>query len=369
MNALIFNGKNLELVNDLEVHSPGPDQVKIEVKACGLCQSDLSVKSGKIPWPSPVVLGHEPAGIVAEVGSNVTTLEVGDHVVVHTVANCGHCAYCESGKPTHCRQSLANPSTPFHRNGEDVYNFAASSGFTEYTLVNQHQAVVINSEVPFTSACLIACGVVTGVGAVLNRARVRAGETAVVFGVGGVGLNVIQGLRIAAATRIIAVDLVDQKESVAREFGATDFINPTKLEGDLASTIRQLLPHSSESDSGPFSAGGVDWSFECTGIAAVLDDAVQCLDWGGNCVIIGVEAPDATYQLPIQHLAYVDRGIMGCRYGGTRPHRDIPKLVDLYLDGRLKLDELVTQQYKLDDYQQAMDDLAAGKLARGVFTF
>jgi Zn-dependent alcohol dehydrogenase len=369
MKALIYNGSELELIEDLEIRSPGPDEVKIQIKACGLCQSDLSVLSGKIAWPSPVVLGHEPAGIIAEVGSNVSRLKVGDHVVVHTLANCGHCEYCEAGKPTHCRGTLANATTPFIRDGEPVYNFAASSGFAEYTLVSQRQAVVIDPAIPFTSACLIACGVVTGVGAVFNRARVRPGETAAVFGVGGIGLNVIQGLRIAGATRIIAVDLVDEKESLAREFGATDFISPKHITGDVASAIRQLIPDSDEADTGPFSAGGVDWSFECTGSTAALDDAVKSLNWGGNCIILGVPTADTVYPMPILHLAYVDRGIMGCRYGSTRPHRDIPKYVDLYLDGRLKLDELVTQQYKLEDYQQAMDDLAAGKLARGVFTF
>jgi S-(hydroxymethyl)glutathione dehydrogenase/alcohol dehydrogenase len=222
--------------------------------------------------------------------------------------------------------------------------------------------VPISKDVPLTSACLIACGVITGVGAVLNRAKVQPGQTAAVFGVGGVGLNVIQGLRLSQAARIIAIDTMASKESLAFEFGATDFVDASQT--DAVETIRTLLP-----GSGVFGAGGVDWAFECIGNAGVLRNCVEALDWGGTAVAVGVPPPTAELSAVITQLTHVDRGIIGCRYGSARPHYDIPLLVQLYLEGKLKLDELVSKTYPLDQFKAVTDDMHEGKLARGVLTF
>jgi len=332
-----------------------------------VCRSDLSVVHGKIPWPTPSVLGHEGAGVIEAVGAGVTKIKVGDHVVMHTLANCGHCSYCESGKPTHCRETLGNISTPFNLDGQPVSNFAATSAFAELTVVKQDQVVAIDKDVPLNAACLIGCGVLTGVGAVLNRAQVRPGQTAAVFGVGGVGLNSIQALAISGASRIIAVDTIPEKRALAEQFGATDFIDATVA--DASEQIRALLPHSKTQNTGTFGAGGVDWTFECTGSSAALKSAVAALTWGGTAVIVGVPPHGATIELPINPIAYVDRAIIGSRYGSSRPHHDIPMYIDFYKSGRLKLDELITKQYPLADYETAFADLEAGKLARGVLTF
>ncbi len=368
MRGLVYIGeRRVELTSAISVRPPSTGEVMVRIVACGLCRSDLSVVQGKIPWPMPSVLGHEGAGVVEAVGPGVIKLKPGDHVVLHTLANCGHCSQCESGRPTHCRETLGNISTPFSLDGAPVSNFAATSAFAELTVVKQDQAVVIDPEVPLNAACLIGCAVLTGVGAVLNRAQVQAGQTAAVFGVGGVGLNVVQGLVIAGASRIIAVDTVAEKRAVAEEFGATDFIDA--LAGDAAEQIRALLPHSKAQTSGTFASGGVDWAFECTGSPVALKSGIAALNWGGNAVIVGVPPPGATIELPINLMAYVDRGVIGSRYGSSRPHQDIPMLIDFYKRGRLKLDELITRQYPLAEFEHAFADLEQGKLARGVLVF
>ncbi len=363
MRGIVFTGSRAELTDSLEVREPGPGEVKVKLVAAGVCHSDVSVINGTIPWPSPSVLGHEGAGVVEEVGDNVASVQPGDHVVLTTLASCGLCAECSTGRPTWCRKSMGNMSQPFLLGGEPAYNFAATSVFTESTVVREVQAVKISDEVPLESACLIGCGVITGVGAVFNRARVTHGETVAVFGVGGVGLNVIQACKLADASRIIAVDTVASKEALAVQFGATDFVDASQVEA--GERIRALLP----AGAGSFSSGGVHWSFDCVGHPAVLRSAVDCLDWGGNCVVIGVPPPDAKVDAPIGRLTHVDRGILGCRYGSVRPHHDVPLLVDLYLAGKLKLDELVSKTYPLEGFEDAVSDMHEGKLARGVLEF
>ncbi|MHB1487210.1 MAG: Zn-dependent alcohol dehydrogenase [Acidimicrobiales bacterium] len=367
MKGVIFNGSQAEVTTALDVREPGPTEVKIKIMAAGVCHSDLSVINGTIAWPSPVVLGHEGAGVVESVGIAVRSVGPGDHVVVATLASCGHCRWCSSGHPTWCRQSMGNVAQPFTLGGEPCSNFAAASVFAEYTVVSEIQAVKIDRTVPFTSACLIGCGVVTGVGAVLNRARLAQGETAAVFGVGGIGLNVIQAARMSGASRIIAVDTVASKEKLARQFGATDFIDAATT--DPVAAIREMLPFRDDLVTGPFSASGVNWSFDCVGHPSVLRSAVDVLDWGGNCVIIGVPAPTAELTIPITFFTHVDRGLMGCRYGSIRPHYDIPLIVDRYKAGQLKLDELVSKTYPVEEFDAVVADVEAGHLARGVLTF
>ncbi len=355
-----LGGGRVVVTDELEVRPPGPNEVAVRIAAAGVCHSDLSVLDGTIPFPTPVVCGHEGAGVVEEVGAAVAGVAPGDHVVVSTLASCGHCPACAAGFPTRCRGSIGNITTPFTFRGEPAYNFAATSSFTERIVVDAVQAVPISKAVPLTSACLIACGVITGVGAVLNRARVRTGETAAVFGVGGVGLNVVQALRLVGASRIVAIDANPAKEPLARQFGATDFLAAGPA---VADEIRALLPA-----AGIYRAGGVDWAFECTGIPAVLSTSIDALDWGGTAVAVGVPAPTAELTTVITHLTHVDRGVIGCRYGTARPHHDFPMIASLYLEGRLLLDELVSATAPLAEFESIVASLHAGTIARGVLT-
>jgi S-(hydroxymethyl)glutathione dehydrogenase/alcohol dehydrogenase len=261
---------------------------------------------------------------------------------------------------------MGNLSAPFTLDGEPCNNFAATSTFAEQTVVTADQAVRIPADVPLASAALIGCAVVTGVGAVLNRARLQLGETAVVYGCGGVGLNVIQGCRIAGARRIIAIDTEPAKEALARRFGATDFVDGR--DPDVVALVRRLVPHSPDAVDGPMHAGGVDWVFDVVAHPAVTANAVEMLTWGGTVVIVGVPPPGTEVTVPYSRLTHVDRGIIGCRYGTVSPQRDIPLLVDLYRRGELLLDELVSATYPLDRFTDVVSALHEGTLARAVLT-
>ena len=286
MRGIVYTGGDAVVTDKLEIADPGPKEVKVKIVAAGVCHSDLSVLNGTIPWKDPSVLGHEGAGIVESVGSAVTSVTPGDHVVVATLASCGMCRACNTGHPTLCIKTLGNVSTPFTFDGAPASNFAAASVFAEYTIISEVQAVRISKDVPFTSASLIGCGVLTGIGSVFNRASVKPGETAAVFGVGGIGLNVIQALRVQGASRIIAVDTMASKEALARQFGATHFVDASVT--DAVEEIRRIVPHGPQSLSKALGPGGVTWSFECVGHPAVLRNAVDALDWGGNAIAIGV---------------------------------------------------------------------------------
>lgn len=366
MRGIVYTGADAIVTDRLEIADPGPTEVKVKIAAAGVCHSDLSVLNGTIPWKSPSVLGHEGAGVVAAVGSAVTSVKPGDHVVVATLASCGLCRACSTGHPTMCIHTLGNVSTPFSYDGEPASNFAAASVFAEYTIISEVQAVRISKDVPFTSASLIGCGVLTGVGAVLNRAQVRPGETAAVFGVGGIGLNVIQALRLQSASRIVAVDTVASKEDLACQFGATHFVDASTT--DPVEEIRRIVPHGPQSVARALGPGGVTWAFECVGHPAVLRSAIDALDWGGTAIAIGVPPRGSEVSVDINNLAYVDRGLLGCRYGSSRPHHDIPLLVEMYLEGKLMLDELVTETRPLEGFRDIVEDMEAGRLARGVLT-
>ncbi|MCX7621618.1 MAG: Zn-dependent alcohol dehydrogenase [Acidimicrobiales bacterium] len=351
VKGIVFDEGTIEVVDSLTTRDLRPDEARVRIVNAGVCHSDLSVIDGTIPFPTPVVLGHEGAGIVTEVGAAMSQLAVGDHVVISTLSNCGACAACDRGQPTHCRQSIGKMSAPF-RNGErKVLQFANIGAFAEETVVKARQCVPIDRRVPFPVAALLGCGVITGIGAVFNRARVRHGQSAVVIGVGGIGLNVIQGLRLADAVPIIAIDTNPKKKELALAFGATQFVNAA--EHDVGEAVNALCPN------------GVDFSFECVGQPALIRQAIDLLDWGGTCVILGVPKLGTEASFVVNTL-YNDKTIMGCRYGAGRPHHDIPLFVDLYLAGRLKLDELVTQTYPLADLPAAIEDLHHGELARGV---
>src|SRR6478672_11790344 len=355
MKGIVWTGE-LQVRDDVEVRDPDAHQVKVRVRNAGLCHSDVSVLDGTIPFPTPVVLGHEGAGVVEEVGSAVSKVKVGDHVVLTTLGNCGQCDACDRGQPTHCRETFGKLPRPFTVGGDKAFQFANAGVFSEHTVVNETQAIVIDQSVPLEVACLIGCAVVTGTGAVLNRAKVQPGQTVVVIGAGGIGQSVIQAARISAAGRIVVIDANPGKEAVARQFGATDFLDGSALTGDgeLVQAVKDLgLPN------------GVDHAFECVGHPALIRNAIDLLDWGGACTLLGVPklGTEASF---VVNTMYNDKSILGCRYGSTRPHHDIPLLVAFYKDGRLQLDEMVSQTYPLADIQLALDDMHAGKLNRGV---
>ncbi|MFD7977045.1 Zn-dependent alcohol dehydrogenase [Streptomyces sp. NPDC059071] len=349
MRGVVFDGKQVRVVDDLEVREPGPGEVLVAVAAAGLCHSDLSVVDGTIPFPPPVVLGHEGAGVVEAVGPGVTHVAPGDHVALSTLANCGTCADCDRGRPTMCRKAIGMPGQPFSRAGAPLFQFASNSSFAERTVVKAVQAVRIPADIPLTSAALMGCGVLTGVGAVLNRARVDRGETVVVIGTGGIGLNVIQGARIAGATTIVAVDTNPAKEGPARQFGATHFLASTDA-------VREVLPT------------GADHVFECVGHTALVRAAVDLLDRHGQAILLGMTAPKAEASF-LPAAMFLDKAILGCRYGSSRPQKDIALYAELYRSGRLLLDELVTTTYPVEDFVRAVEDMEQGKVARGVLTF
>ncbi|MFF5708934.1 Zn-dependent alcohol dehydrogenase [Streptomyces sp. NPDC012756] len=351
MRGVVFDGKQVQVVDDLEVRDPGPGEVLVAVAAAGLCHSDLSVIDGTIPFPPPVVLGHEGAGVVEAVGPGVVHVAPGDHVALSTLANCGACADCDRGRPTMCRKAIGMPGQPFSRTstGQPLFQFASNSSFAERTVVKAVQAVKIPQDIPLTSAALMGCGVLTGVGAVLNRAKVDRGDTVVVIGTGGIGLNVLQGARIAGALTIVAVDTNPEKEAVARQFGATHF---------LASTdgVRGVLPT------------GADHVFECVGRTGLVRTAIDLLDRHGQAVLLGMTAPKAEASF-LPAAMFLDKSILGCRYGSSRPQKDIALYAELYRSGALLLDELVTRTYPVEDFARAAEDAERGKVARGVLTF
>ncbi|UNS97555.1 alcohol dehydrogenase catalytic domain-containing protein [Streptomyces tubbatahanensis] len=394
-----------QVVDDLDVRAPGPGEVLVGIRAAGLCHSDLSVIDGTIPFPRPVVLGHEGAGVVEAVGEGVRHVAPGDHVALSTIANCGACPECARGRPTMCRSAIGRPERPFLRGGKPLHNFAATSAFAERTVVKAVQAAPIPRDIPLTSAALIGCGVLTGVGAVLNRAKVGQGESVVVLGVGGIGLNVLQGARIAGAAPIVAVDANPAKEDVARRFGATHFVTASPAAaaaagargGADASVATASGAADTEATSAPADAeaprpgcadadmpasvasgteaavreilpDGAAHTFECVGSTALVRQAIDLLDRHGQAVLLGMPAADAEATF-LPAAMFLDKSVLGCRYGSSRPSRDIALYADLYRQGRLLLDELVTEVYPIEDFDRAAHDAHQGRVARAVLTF
>jgi Zn-dependent alcohol dehydrogenase len=354
MKAAVFYSVDKPVaLEEVQLKAPGPGEVRVALKAAGLCHSDLSVIDGTIPYPTPVVLGHEGAGVIDAVGAGVSSVKEGDAVIVSTLSHCGRCPACEVGKPTQCKNAPSpKDARPFTVGGKPAFQFANASVFTERTVVREQGAIPIDARVPFDRACLIGCGIMTGFGAVINRARVETGATMAVFGVGGIGLNCVQGGVLAGAAKIIAVDVMAQKLEWARRFGATHTIDSSK--NDPVAAIKDLT------------AGGADYTFEAVGNLAVIKQALEALGPGGALTIVGVPKMGSSLDFVV-HALYQNKAILGCRYGTARPRVDFPMLADLYLNGRLKIDELITRHYALDEFDTAIDDLRQGNLARGVF--
>ena len=351
------------VVEEIEVESPRRGEVMIRLAACGVCHSDYSVTTGTIPFPPPVVLGHEGAGIVIEVGEGVTEIAVGDAVVSSFVSMCGKCRYCQTGRPQLCDQAAKAAYTlpdgtvrTKDRQGKPLNIFSGCGVMAEVATLHVDNTVKIAKDIPLDRAALVSCGVMTGVGAVVNTARVAPGSVTVVFGCGGVGLNAIQGCVIAGAAMIVAVDMSDAKLEMARQFGATHVLN-AKTEENVVKAIRKMT------------GGGADYAFECVGYGEIAAQAYGCLRKGGTAVVVGVASQKDTTTLRTASLTFEEKTLTGSYFGSARPREDFPRLLALYRAKRLKLDELITRSYTIDEAPQAFADLAAGRNARGVIVF
>lgn len=349
-------------VETIRVAAPKRNEITIKVAACGVCHSDLSATTGKIQYPPPLVLGHEAAGVVIEVGEGVTAFQEGDHVVSSFISMCGKCRQCVRGRPVLCENaSKAMFTLPdgtvrtTDQDGNDLNVFGACGVMAEYATLHVDNAVKIEAGVPLQNAALVGCAVMTGVGAVFNTARLEPGSRAAVFGVGGVGLNAIQGCATAGAEMIVAVDTSDTKLEMARQFGATHTVNINEVE-DAARAVKKLT-------------GGVDYAFECVGAGAVVAQAYKSLGRGGTAVVVGVADPKDKTSIGTLSLPADERTLKGSWLGSARPQHDFPRILALYKAGKLKLDELVTRTYTIEEAPQAFDDMVAGKNARGVIVF
>jgi len=352
VQGIVWTGE-VEIHDDVTVRPPGPTEVRVRVHRAGLCHSDVSVINGTIPFPTPVVLGHEGAGVVEEVGSAVAKVKVGDHVILSTLGNCGQCDACDRGEATHCRNMFGKMEHLFMVGDTPAFPFANLGVFAESTVVAETQAVVIDKAVPFDIACLIGCGVATGTGAVLNRAKVQAGQSVVVIGVGGIGLSAVMGAKLVGASRIVAVDINPLKRETALRLGATDFIDSSGID-DVVGAVKDLgFPN------------GVDHTFECVGDTTLIRHCIDLLDWGGTATMIGVPPMGSEASFIVASM-YQNKSILGCRYGAAQPHHDFPLYARMYLSGQLPLDEMVSRTYPLADIEKAIADQHDGVLNRGV---
>jgi S-(hydroxymethyl)glutathione dehydrogenase / alcohol dehydrogenase len=346
-------------IEEIQLGSPGPREVLVRTVATGVCHSDLHVLDGALPTPLPTVLGHEPAGVVEEVGADVRHVAPGDHVIGCLSAFCGTCEYCLAGRPNLCEgeatQRRADEPPRLAKAGEPIAQFVHLSAFAERMLVHENALVKIRADVPLDRAALIGCGVTTGLGAVLNRARVRAGRSAAVIGCGGVGLAAIQGCRIAGAGRIIAVDTAAWKLDLARQLGATDAVNATE-----GNPVAQVVGMTS---------GGVDYAFEAIGLPVTARQAVRMARKGGTVVLVGVVPAGTNVELPGADIVLREKSILGCMMGSNRFRIDMPRYVELYRRGQLKLDEMISARLPLERLNEAFEAMRQGTAARSVIVF
>ena len=346
-------------IEDVDLADPGPEEVLVKTVACGVCHSDLHVVHGGIPSPRPAILGHEPAGRVLAVGSRVRNVAVGDHVIACTSLFCGECTQCVMGRPHLCTdrafsQRATGEAPRLSQGGTEIHQFVDLAGFAEGMLLHHRAVVKIDRDIPLDRAARVGCGVTTGVGAALNTAQVTPGSTVAVFGAGGVGISVIQGARIAGARQIIAVDLLDGKLENAKRFGATDTINPSTT--DPVKAIKKMT------------AGGADFAFEAVGVPKLLEQAFYCLAPRGTAVLVGAIAQGQQVTLNPGHF-FQEKRIIGCMMGSNRFTLDAPRYLELYRQGRLDLDRMVTRQAPLEDVNKAFRAMEAGEVTRTVLVF
>ncbi len=358
-------GKPLEIV-EVDVEGPKAGEILMEVKATGLCHTDEFTRSGADPEGIfPAILGHEGAGIVVEIGPGVTSVQVGDHVIPLYTPECRQCDYCLSGRTNLCQairatqgQGLMPDGTSrFSLNGKIIYHYMGCSTFSNYTVLPEIAVAKIRKDAPFDKVCYIGCGVTTGIGAVINTAKVRPGDNVVVFGLGGIGLNVLQGARMVGADKIVGVDLNSNRRVLGEKFGMTDFVNPGEVDGDLVDYLVDLTN------------GGADHSFECIGNVNTMRQALECCHKGwGESTIIGVAgAGQEISTRPFQLVT--GRVWRGTAFGGAKGRTDVPKIVDWYMDGKINIDDLITHTLPLEDINKGFDLMHAGQSIRSVVQF
>ena len=354
--------KPLRIV-ELDLDPPGRSEVLVRVVAAGLCHSDLSVINGDRPRPMPMALGHESAGIVEQLGEDVTDLAVGDHVVMVFMPSCGHCIPCAEGRPALCEPgavangagTLLSGKRRLHCDGADINHHLGVSGFATHCVVSRRSVVKVDPDLPLDEAALFGCAVLTGVGAVVNTGRMQPGETAAVIGLGGVGLSSVLGAVASGARQIIAIDLSDEKLGLARQIGATHTVNAR--DADAAEQVREM------------SGGGVDFAFEMAGAVRAMELAYKITKRGGTTITAGLPPPGAALALPIVQLVAEERTVKGSYIGTCVPTRDIPRFVALYRAGKLPVDRLMSGKLALDDINEGFDRLHEGKAVRQVIEF
>jgi S-(hydroxymethyl)glutathione dehydrogenase/alcohol dehydrogenase len=363
--AVAFEAKRpLEIV-EVDLDGPKAGEVLVEIMATGICHTDAYTLDGlDSEGLFPSILGHEGAGVVREVGEGVTSVSVGDHVIPLYTPECGRCKSCLSGKTNLCtairatqgKGVMPDGTSRFSYNGQTIYHYMGCSTFSNFTVLPEIAVAKIREDAPFDKACYVGCGVTTGVGAVVNTAKVEPGANVVVFGLGGIGLNVIQGAKMVGAARIVGVDVNPAKEAWGRQFGMTDFVNPLDV-GDVVPHIVEMLD------------GGADYSFDCTGNTDVMRAALECCHRGwGQSIIIGVaEAGKEIATRPFQLVT--GRVWKGTAFGGARGRTDVPKIVDMYMDGTIAIDPMITHVLKLEDINRGFDLMHAGESIRAVVVY
>jgi S-(hydroxymethyl)glutathione dehydrogenase / alcohol dehydrogenase len=360
--AVLFEANSRLEIVELDVEAPRGGEVLVEIAAAGVCHSDLHVMRGELVAPLPAVLGHEGAGIVVEIGADVTALAPGDHVIPLWRLSCGACAFCTRGRPALCPAGtrvrntglLSDGTTRFSLNGQPIKYYAGVSTFSRYTVVPEAALLKIPRDIPLSVAALLGCAVVTGFGAVTNVAKVKPGDTVAVFGGGGgVGINVVQAAALAGAVSVIAVDIHEPKLQDARRFGATHTVNAS--EANPVEAIRDVT-----------GGRGVDFAFDVVGAPAVTRVAYDSLARMGTLVVVGIAPAGEEVALPMTSLLYEERTVVGSLYGSGNPRQDILKLVALYRAGKIKLDELLTRTYPLAQINEAYDALSRGEVLRSV---
>ncbi len=353
-------------VGTVNVEGPRPGECLVEIKATGICHTDEFTLSGADPEGIfPAILGHEGAGVVVEVGEGVTTLKKGDHVIPLYTPECRMCDYCTSGKTNLCQQIretqgqgvMPDGSSRFSTGNDKIFHYMGTSTFSNYTIVPEIALAKVREDAPFDKICYIGCGVTTGIGAVINTAKVQPGDNVVVFGLGGIGLNVIQGARLAGANMIVGVDLNPARKEIAERFGMTHFVNPSEVESDLVPYLVDLTK------------GGADYSFECIGNVEVMRQALECCHKGwGTSIIIGVAPAGAEISTrPFQLVT--GRNWRGTAFGGAKGRTDVPKIVDWYMEGKIEIDPLITHTMPLDEINNAFDLMHKGESIRSVVMF
>ena len=365
VTAAVFEQAGRDLVvEELDLADPGPGEVLVRLAASGVCHSDYHIVKGEWEAAVPIVLGHEGAGVVEAIGGGVTHVEVGDHVVLSWVPYCGHCRYCHTGRPALCKQVqdtayqgvMLDGTSRLSRNGETVYSYCATGSFANRVIVPETGAIRIRRDAPLDKVALIGCAVATGVGAVINTAKVQAGDSVLVIGCGGVGLSVVMGAALVSAGHIIAADLNDDSLNRAKELGATHLINTGRQ--DLSTVVHDLV--------GP---DGVDWSFEAIGLKRAIEAAYDMIRPGGTAVVVGQAPSGVTIEIDPLVMSDREKSLIGSSYGTCHPAVDFPRLVDLYMEGKLDLDQLIARTGTIDDINKAFTALGNGEAGRTVILY